>query len=57
MPCNCGKKNPRPWRPLAQRAPEPAPEGATHRIVTPAERQSERERAGVRPPRARQPQA
>lgn len=58
MPCNCGKKNPRVWTPRAARsAPEAvAPAGASHRIVTRAERQAERE-AAARPPRARQPQA
>lgn len=57
MPCGCGKKNAaRPWAPRAARV-EPAPEGATHRIVTPAERQAERDNAVTRPPRARQPQA
>lgn len=58
MPCNCGKKNPRPWTPRARAAAaEVAPEGATHRIVSPAERQAERDNASARPPRARQPQA
>lgn len=57
MPCNCGKKAARPWSPRAREAQvEQAPEGATHRIVSGAERQSERDNA-QRPPRARQPQA
>lgn len=57
MPCNCGKKVARPWSPRARAEQvEQAPEGATHRIVSGAERQAERENA-QRPPRARQPQA
>lgn len=57
-PCNCGKRVPRPWAPRQASAPEQvAPEGATHRIVSSAERQGERDNAIARPPRARQPQA
>lgn len=57
MPCSCGKKNPRVWRPRPDVPEAVAPEGATHRIVSGAERQVERENATARPPRARQPQA
>lgn len=57
MPCACGKKNPRVWRPRPEAPEAVAPEGATHRIVSSAERQAERENAIARPPRARQPQA
>lgn len=58
MPCNCGKRAVRPWASRRAQQPEQqAPEGATHRIVSGAERQAERENAIARPPRARQPQA
>lgn len=48
MACGCGKKNTRVWTPRArQPQAELAPEGASHRIVSPAERQAE-QRAGQR---------
>jgi hypothetical protein len=57
MPCGCSKRVPRPWAPrAASSAPSAAPEGASHRIISSAERQAERD-AATRPPRASQPQA